>query len=217
MNDEKPGIWEMAVVHRVFRREFGALPAYIRAVRAGDTDRAAVLAEHLQDMLTGLHHHHEAEDRMLWPLLLERASLEKDLIHTMEAQHERVAALIPAIEELVPGWVAEAAPARGERIAALVAELSDELDAHLQQEEEEILPLVTLHITVEEWERLGETGRDSIPKDKLLVSLGAILEEATPRERAAFLAKLPVVARIVWKLVGRRQYAAATNRIRTYA
>lgn len=113
----------MAVVHRVFRREFGALPAYIRAVRAGDTDRAAVPAEHLHDLLTGLHHHHEAEDRMLWPLLLERASLEKDLIHTMEAQHERV----------------------------------------------------------------------------------------------AFLAKLPVVARIVWKLVGRRQYAAATNRIRTYA
>ncbi len=206
----------MVVVHRVFRREFGALPAYIRAVRAGDTDRAAVLAEHLKDILTGLHHHHETEDRMLWPLLLERASPEKDLILTMEAQHERVAALIPAIEDLLPGWVAEAAPARGERIAALVAELSGELDAHLKQEEEEILPLVTRHVTVEEWESLGEAGRESIPKDKLLVSLGAILEEATPRERADFLAKLPLVARIVWMLVGRRQYAAATNRIRTY-
>ena len=82
----KPDTHAMVVVHRVFRREFDLLPDLIEGVRAGDTERAAVLAEHLTGLVGALHHHHQAEDDLIWPLLLERATLHQDLVHRMEAQ-----------------------------------------------------------------------------------------------------------------------------------
>ena len=62
---------------------------------------------------------------------------------------------------------------------------------------------------------LGERGRESIPKGKLaLVWLGSILEEATPVEKARFLAELPLPARLLWRLTGDRVYAGYRDRLR---
>lgn len=44
--------------------------------------------------------------------------------------------------------------------------------------------------------------------------MGAILEEATPEERRFFLGKVPAIARLLWKTVGRRQYAKRVRSLR---
>lgn len=76
---------------------------------------------------------------------------------------------------------------------------------HLDEEEEEhILPLADEHIAPEEWDQLAEHGRRAFPKSKLFSQLGSILEDATPRERDAFLAKLPKPVVLMWRLVGPR-------------
>jgi len=46
------------------------------------------------------------------------------------------------------------------------------------------------------------------------MTLGAILEDATPDERAHFLAKVPLPGRIVWRLIGRRKYQRMIQRRR---
>lgn len=71
---------DMAMIHRVFRRELGALPAGIRGVAAGDVARATVLAGHAHMVLDVLHHHHEAEDVLLWPRLRERLAGATELL-----------------------------------------------------------------------------------------------------------------------------------------
>src|ERR1700741_1965392 len=87
--------WEMVVVHRLFRREFGLVPGLLRNVAEGDRERGAVVADHLVVLVDGFPHHHSAEDEMLWPLLLERVGeLDGELVHRMETQHETVAALL---------------------------------------------------------------------------------------------------------------------------
>ncbi len=91
---DRPETWEMVVVHRVFRREFGALPGLVRAVPAGNVRRAAVVLAHLRELAEVLHHHHTAEDELVWPLLLERVGLDRPLVLRMEEQHERVGALL---------------------------------------------------------------------------------------------------------------------------
>ncbi|MFI6599879.1 hemerythrin domain-containing protein [Nonomuraea sp. NPDC050536] len=212
--DNKPAIWEMVVVHRAFRREFKLAPRLISQVAPGDRARAEVLADYLTELLTGLHHHHSGEDKLLWPLLLERVSLEADLVHTMEAQHEKVGACIADLEELLPAWRAEADAGRRDRVVNTLTLLNDELVAHLDQEEERILPLVAQHLTVAEWDALSEYGRSQLSKDRLLIQLGFLLEDATPAERDAFLALLPPAARVLWRLVGLRQYRKECARVR---
>ena len=60
----RPDTREMLVVHRVFRREITLLERMVRAVPAGNTGRARLIAGHFADYQLGLHHHHTASP---WP------------------------------------------------------------------------------------------------------------------------------------------------------
>lgn len=211
----KPDTHTMVVVHRVFRREFGLLPDLIEGVRSGDTERAAVLAEHLTDIVGSLHHHHQAEDDLIWPLLLERATLHLDLVHRMEAQHAALGDTLDRIEKLTPQWQRTANPVEGRELAAAVREASAILQEHMGEEEAQILPVIAEHLSVEEWGKVGERGAKSIQdKRKRLLFLGAILEDASPEEQREFLGELPPPVRVVWKVFGRRAYAGYSRLIR---
>lgn len=215
ISTQRVDTWEMVLVHRVFRREFRLLPALVRAVRDGDRARADVVGEHLADLTGALHHHHVGEDELLWPVLLGRVGLRADLVHRMEAQHERLHVLLTGIDELSARWRAGAAAADRDALADLVTQASAALDEHLADEEHELLPLVSEHVTPAEWHALNKRGQDSLPKNgKAFVFLGMILEEATPRETALFLRELPAPVRWAWRLAGRRVYARAVARIR---
>ena len=210
---DRPQTWEMVVVHRFFRRKFGALPALVRAVPAGDAARAAVLLAHLRELAETLHHHHTAEDELVWPLLLERVDLERPLVLRMEEQHERVAALLDRAQAQATAFGRDASRAAGEALAVTLTSLTAALEEHLDDEEREVLPVVERHMTLAEWNAVGERARASVPKDRLLVQLGHILEGCSPEEARRFLAQLPVPARLAWRLVGRRAYAAERTRI----
>ncbi|WP_432937742.1 hemerythrin domain-containing protein [Kribbella sp. CA-253562] len=211
----KPDTHAMVVVHRVFQREFDLLPDLVEGVRDGDTKRAAVLAEHLSDLVAALHHHHQAEDDLIWPVLLERASLHTDLVHRMEAQHAALGALLDRIQRLTPVWGRTASRVEGEDLAATVREASAVLRQHLAEEEDEILPVIAEHLTVEEWGKVGERGANGIQdKRKRLLFLGAILEQASPDEQREFMGELPPPVRVLWKVVGGRAYYNYTRLIR---
>jgi hemerythrin HHE cation binding domain-containing protein len=202
---ERVDTQEMVIVHRVFRREFRQAPELIRGVAGGDRTRAAVVAEHLADMATALHHHHTGEDKLLWPLLLERTSMHTGLIQRMEDQHERLARALDTVEELLPRWRADADPTTRDRLAEAVATVFAGLDEHLTDEENELLPIVPEHITPAEWHTLGEHGRDALPRNsKAFVFLGLILQDASPAERGSFLRNIPPPIRLAHRLFGSR-------------
>ena len=46
--DHRPDVHEMVVVHRAFRREAAAAAGYLRTTPEGDTQRAKIVADHLQ-------------------------------------------------------------------------------------------------------------------------------------------------------------------------
>jgi iron-sulfur cluster repair protein YtfE (RIC family) len=210
---DRPDTHEMVVVHRVFRREFATLPRLVRAVRPGDTERASTLVAFLSELTSSLHHHHAAEDELLWPILLERMEADQPFVLRMEEQHERVADLLQRVERQVPPFAAAADPADGEALATTLDALSAALDEHLHDEETLVLPIVEQHITVREWEQLGERGRASLSRDRLLVQLGFLLQDCSPSEARQFLGRLPLPARIAYRLVGRRRYARERARI----
>ncbi len=205
---DRPQTWEMVVVHRFFRREFGALPALVRGVPAGDVARAAVVLAHLRELTETLHHHHSAEDELVWPLLLERVDLERPLVLRMEEQHERVAALLERAQVQAGAFGQDGSPAAGEALAVTLTSLSAALEEHLDDEELQVLPVAERHMTLAEWDAVGERARASLPKDRVLVLLGHLLEGCSPEEARRVLGHLPLPARLAWRLVGRRAYRA---------
>jgi len=212
--EEKPDVNEMRVIHRVFRRELTALPGLVRRVPAGDVERAGVVGEHAQFILTGLHIHHTGEDENLWPLLLERAAPSSELIETMQAQHERVHENVDHSQALLDVWRRTPTSEAGEELATAVEQLSTTLFEHLDQEEREILPLAEEHVSVEEWGRLGEHGRAAMSRDEMPIMFGAILEDAEPEERAKMMTHLPPPVRLIMRTVGARKYRRYISRVR---
>src|SRR5919107_119484 len=188
---QRPDTHDMFVVHRVFRREAALMPRLVRHVRPGDVARAAHVADHFRGYALGLHHHHTAEDELIWPLLLARVDLEAELVLRMEEQHERVAAGLDAVTALLPEWERTADPMTGERIAVALEAHHAALMEHLTDEETHLLTLIEEHLTVAEYGKLGERFATETPKDKLFLFLGALLEEATPEEAADIMRNLP--------------------------
>ena len=124
-----------------------------------------------------------------------------------EEQHERVHELLELARTQVPAFRAGAHAADRDALAATLSELDTVLREHLGDEERYVLPLVEQHLTVAEWAALGERGRASIPKDRLLTQLGWMLDGTSGAERREFLGQMPLVARVAWHLVGKRKFA----------
>jgi hemerythrin-like domain-containing protein len=210
----RPPIEEMYVVHRVFRRELTLLPRLVRAVREGDTDRAALVGGHLRLVLDGLHMHHTGEDETLWPRLSERAAPSAELVRTMQAQHDLVDQHLDRLGPLLEQWMRTGAVLRGEQVARVTDELRESLLEHLDLEEREILPLVAQHVTAAEWALLGEHGRGSLSFGQLPLLFGSLLEDADPHERAMMLDPLPAPVRLLMLTWGARRYARYIRRVR---
>lgn len=208
-------VHDMVVVHRVFRRELRLLPELVRDVAPGDTGRAAVLAGWARMVLQGLHGHHTSEDLLLWPKLLDRCEPDAELVHRMEEQHERVHASLDALGPALDRWEAEARPAVREEVAAGFDALRGALLEHLDEEEREILPMAARHITQAEWDELGEHGLKETSTKDLPILFGAVLEEATPEERAHMLGKVPLPVRVLMRTVFARRYQRLISRVRS--
>ncbi|MFI9503542.1 hemerythrin domain-containing protein [Nocardia sp. NPDC052566] len=208
-----PHIQEMVVVHRGFRRMLELAPGLVRALAPGDTVRIDIVTDHLRELLASLEIHHRGEDEYLWPLLRARVTPPAEVVVRMEDQHHRIEALSVAVESSIVELLADTGPVTRERLAAQLEALSSILNAHMDDEENSVLPLVAAHLTADEWDGLGRCGLAKVDKKKRLAALSALLDVATPAERQIFLAKVPGPVRLLWRYAGRRAYARAKDRL----
>jgi hemerythrin-like domain-containing protein len=215
MSTSGPGVdtHEMVLMHRVIRREFGQLPQLFRSA-AGDRARSKVVGAHAREMLDFLHTHHTGEDELLFPLLRERAALDPELMDRMDAQHAQVDDAVATLGKELPGWTVTADAAAGERMAALIDATMPTLIDHLAEEEQTLLPIVSVTVTQREWDALGKHGMRAIPLTRRLIVLGHITEETDDAERQRFLQVVPAPARLAYQLIGRRQFTRETTAIR---
>jgi len=197
----------MVLVHKVFRRELGLLPSMMRAVRPADAARAAVVAAHCRELTTALRQHHAAESELLMPKLQRRATLDPNVTEQMRRWHTAHLALLDELDGLLPLWEDAADPELGALLADIVTELASVVADHLDAVEQVLLPLADEHIAPTEWLQLGVRAAGWIPLTRMAVLLGAMLEDATPQERQNLLGKVPGPARLLFRMVGREQYA----------
>jgi hemerythrin-like domain-containing protein len=132
----------------------------------------------------------------------------------MQQQHHRVDEYADQVEPLASAWEQDPSAVQGEQLARLVERFAVALFEHLDLEEREILPLVTAHISVAEWDSLGEHGKESMSSRQLPLMFGAILEEADEEERRKMLSHLPIPVRLLMRTVGAQQYRRYVSRVR---
>ncbi|WP_327406003.1 hemerythrin domain-containing protein [Streptomyces sp. NBC_01288] len=203
----KPDVHDMVVVHRTFRQSCAELPELVRGLRPGDTARAQLVVDAVRFMLMGLEAHHVSEDEFLWPRLAERTTPHAEAITRMEEQHHRLEDLVTRVRGELDTLAADPRPSLCEQVAAQLAELGSVLIAHMDEEENIVLPLAAEHLTVAEWEELGEISLAKLEKKHLLRAFSALMAVATPEEQRAILTKAPLPARVLWRLTGRRSHA----------
>lgn len=204
----------MPVLHSAFRREFRLAGPLVRDVAPGDTARAEVVAAHLELLGLMLHHHHDIEDRLLWPLLLERVPEElAPIVHLMESQHDHVARIGERLATELPQWRATAAEEVRDRVAAAYDELYVALAEHLDAEEQRLLPIAARAVSQEEWDRMGEEGRDSAPPGHRSLTFGMFAYEGDPEGLALMLADAPPPVRWLVPRLGRRAYRRHALRV----
>ncbi|WP_217614993.1 hemerythrin domain-containing protein [Cellulomonas sp. GbtcB1] len=196
-------------IHALFRRAFGDAPGLVRGVPDGDVARMRVVAAHVREVATGLHHHHEGEDLLLWDRLEQRSPACALHVGLMRAQHADVAGLLRDLDAALPAWEAGAAAGARDEVARVLEELQALLVLHLGQEEDRILPTASSVLSQREWDHLHEHGMASVPRSRMLLQLGWILDAVPEPERAGWLrTNLPAPARLLWRTVGRRRFAA---------
>jgi hypothetical protein len=133
----------------------------------------------------------------------------------MRAQHAEVAKHLEVVDALVPRWREKADAATRDALADAVEQVRDALNRHLGQEEEQILPVASATFSQAEWNQLGEHGRKSIPKNRQFIQLGYILDSMSPEDARAWAKEnLPAPVRLLYRLIGKRQYDAEMRAVR---
>ena len=198
---------EMRVVHNAFLWGYEKASELVRGAPAGDTARSAFLGQWLADLDASLHAHHESEDELLWDKLETRAPSCALHVSQMRAHHRQVQELLDEAGPLLAEWRRTADPATGERLASAYDRMLEVLKVHLRREVVEVVPVAERVLTEDEWKQIGEHSMTAIPKSRLLPQLGMLLSNLEPADRAEFFAGLPPFVRLLYKTVGRRQYA----------
>ena len=172
---------------------------------------SSFLASHISLTLDLLHVHHSGEDECLWPVLVERAPDEAELVREVADQHSGVDSAIQNVRQLLDAWQQSPDAAAQGALADSLENLTTTLSAHLDDEERMVVPLAAVTMTQEEWNAIGEHARASIPQEQIFLVFGLLLEPLDDDERAFMLAPMPPPVRELWETVGEpgwEQYSA---------
>jgi hypothetical protein len=125
----------------------------------------------------------------------------------MRAHHAQVVALLEEAGPLLARWRETADPAIGEQLADAYERTLGVLKVHLRREVVEVVPVAERVVTTKEWAAMADHSVGAIPKSRLLPQLGMLLANSTPVDRKSFYAGMPISVKVLWRLMGKRQYA----------
>lgn len=194
----KPDTTDLFAVHKVFRDALNDAPALIGETEPGDIQRTAVIASYYDNIMRFLKVHHQSEDDLIWPKLMERAPTRTGLVKGLIAEHEQIHLSLERANHEIPRWATSADPDAGRDLTAALAELSNGLIPHLDQEDADIVPLCAEYLTAEEWGEMPGHALASYDGDKVWLILGLIRENMTQAQRDAMLAHMPPPPRDMW-------------------
>ena len=204
---------DMIEMHRVFRACFGKSSRLVKSVATGDSERGDVVASYYANVLRLLSVHHEGEDVLVTPKLLERDPDQAEMIERIASQHADVVSLMDAAEASLASWRQSFdGAARADLIHAL-ERLDRELTVHLDAEEADILPIAARCLNAAEWGELPSHGMQHFDGDKLWLVMGLIRDQMSPEHRAEMDAHMPPPVAASWAASGQAMFSEFAERL----
>lgn len=205
---------DMAIVHRTFRHAYDESARLVRAAPTPSPGRVTFLADHIDFGISRLHHHHESEDALLFPKLIERVPEHVAMTEEVAHEHQLVAAALDTVSTACAAWRQEPSAETGEALAASLDNLNAVLQPHLDDEEQKVVPLAAVTLTQEEWDAIGEHSGASIPRNMRAVAFGMIVEPLNEADRAYMKSHLPAPVRMLYRFVIQRPWTKYASTLR---
>jgi hypothetical protein len=210
-----PDTSDMAAVHKVFRGSLASAPDLVGSA-TGDDIRRELIANYYDNVVAFLRAHHEGEDQLIYPVVIERAPAHQEVLELGKHQHEDVVPLMDAVTASVDAWRAEG-DSRAPELADSLQALDDALSPHLDYEEAEVVPIAAEYLTVQEWGALAGHALGSFTGDKVWLIMGLVRENFTPEQRSAMLEHMPPPARQMWETMGEASFDDLIAQVRQTA
>jgi hemerythrin-like domain-containing protein len=188
----------MGIVHDALRRDLGRAISALSTAPYPERAQRIAIGDHSRWLMRFLEAHHHGEDAGLWPLVRDRNPEAAPLLDAMESDHVRVAPLVDACDAAADDYRnGEADETRVVLLEALLR-LREVLLPHLEREEHETMPLVSLSITAAEWRAVDQ---EYFIKPKSLPQLGFeghwLLDGLDPERSRVVVHQVPTIPRFV--------------------
>ena len=206
---------DMAIVHRTFRNAYDESARLVRAAPAPSPGRVTFLADHIDFAIAMLHNHHEGEDELLYPRLIERVPEQAPMTEHVEHEHLLIKTALDATSAVCATWRQRPSAETGEALAAALDHLNTVVQPHLDDEEQKVVPLAAVTLTQQEWDALGKHGVAHIPRNKRGIAFGMILEPLDEADRAYMKGFLPAPVRMLYPLLIERPWTKYASTLRT--
>jgi hypothetical protein len=189
-------------IHGAFRRDLDRFIAALSAFPPGDAARAHQLGTAWANFDDQLTHHHEGEHTIAWPALQEMG-VSKDLLATMDAEHDVMAAALAEARTAMQALTRRAGVEEANAALAAVRELKTVTVAHLDHEEAQIEEVYLTKRDTPEMKAMGRAfGKVSPARGGRFFAW--VLDGASPEERAAVTREVPgPVLSIIGGIFGR--------------
>jgi len=217
MTEQQPiDVRDMAIVHRTFDRVFNESIQHVRAAKSPTPERVTMVADFVDFGVLMLHDHHESEDELLYPTLIVRAPDQAASTEKVEHEHQQVKDSLDDVTKANTAWRAAPTAENGEALAKAIERVVSVLQAHVKDEEDEVVPLAAVTLSQKEWDAIGTRAVASIPKKWKPVAFGILLEPLSASDQALMKSKLPPPVRLLYPILIDRPWKkyAATLRSR---
>jgi len=205
---------DMRIIHVTFRNAHNEAARLLRAGPTPSAERVTFLADHIDFTISMLHTHHESEDMLLYPMLIERAPEQAAMTQEVENQHKLVTEAIDAASSACTNWRQQPSIESAEALAALLENLNVVLQPHLDDEEQKVVPLAAVSLTQEEWDSVGEHSRAQIPGNMMPIAFGMILEPLNDVDAAYMKSQLPGPVRLMFPILIQRPWNKYAKKLR---
>ena len=191
-----PDLTTYHAVHTGLRAAAHVLADAVATVDPTDRRRTKAIARYWRGYAGEVLVHHTVEDDVCFPALVERVPVAGEHIARIDVDHHHLDELMAAIAAEVDALAAGGDPARA---AALLRELAEHMDTHLDFEDADLLPLFERHFTVEEYETLEQRAMKLVGIGRQAAfSIPFVAVWATDDVRQHMLASAPLPFRLLW-------------------
>jgi len=202
MTPATPDLTGYFAIHHAVRRAPHRMAAAARDLDPGDTERVKALVRYWNGYRSELDEHHRVEDDIFFPALVERVPFADELVARTAAEHAELDDLLAdgrrAVAHLQAGRADD-----GEHLAATFDAVAAHLDAHLDFEDAEILPLFARHLSRDEYDAMYAKASKGLGLRQALFTVPFLGLAASDEARTQLLADAPAALTVIFRLTRR--------------